>query len=133
MRVTIHFSVIEHADYVELVRTSVPFDIEGDLFARCAPTFELLSELKHLGMLIDLRGVAQRVDQGFEIKIKRVRQELVKGHPRVALLVQTPVGRLQVSRQLREDGAGSHIRVFSDAEPARAFAGGVLDARPLPY
>ena len=130
MTVTIHFRIIEHSDHVELVRTHIPFSVGGDLYQRCLPIIEGLQRLRHLGLLLDLRSVAAGVGPDFEKQITRVRREITKEHPRIAFLVETPLGRLQVSRQLREDEAGSHIRVFSDAKPARDFARDVLDTSP---
>lgn len=130
MQVTIHFKVIEHPDHVELVRTNIPFSVGGDLYECCLPMLEALSRLRHLGALFDLRSVAAGVGPDFERQIGRVRREMTKGHPRVAFLVETARGRLQVSQQLREDEAGSHIRVFSDDKPARDFARDMLDTSP---
>ncbi|MFT5354893.1 MAG: hypothetical protein ACI9KE_002106, partial [Polyangiales bacterium] len=103
----------------------------GDLYERCRPALEALQHFRHLGLLLDLRSIAAGVGPDFEEKITRVRREITKEHPRIAFLVETPLGRLQVSRQLREDEAGSHIRVFSDETPARAFARDVLGASPF--
>ena len=123
---TLYFEIIKHADHVEVRRTDIRFDVDEDLFERCRPAIQTLEGLRHLGLLLDLRVSVGRVEPEFEQKIARVRQELNKDHPRVAILVKTAVGRLQISRQLREDDAGSHQRVFSDEEPARSFARGTL-------
>lgn len=132
MNVTIHFGILEHLDHLEVVRTSVPFNVGGGaLYARCIPMLETLERFRHLGLLLDLRSVAAGVGPDFEEQITRVRREIVKGHPRIAFLVETPLGRLQVSRQLREDEAGSHIRVFSDETPARDFARDMLHSNQL--
>lgn len=130
MNVTIHFTIIERASHVELVRTDVPFSVGGDVYERALPVIEALKSLQHLGLLVDLRSVAAGVGPDFERQITLVRREIIKGHPRIAFLVETPVGRLQVSRQLRDDEAGSHIRVFSDEKPARDFSRDVLDTSP---
>lgn len=130
MNVTIHFTIIERTSHVELVRTDVPFSDGGDLYERTLPVIEALKSLQHLGLLVDLRSVAAGVGPDFERQITRFRREIIKGHPRIAFLVETPLGRLQVSRQLRDDEAGSHIRVFSDEKPARDFARDVLDTSP---
>lgn len=132
MPTSIHFDTVEHSDHIEAVRTDVPFDVSGDdLYERCLPMLEVLERFRHVGLLVDLRSVAQGTGPNFQVQIARVRREAMKGHPRIAYLVETPAGRLQVSQQLREDEAGSHIRVFSDEEPARQFARGVLDTSPL--
>lgn len=130
MNITIHFSIIEHQDHVALVRTDIPFSVGGDVYERTLPVIEALKSRQHLGLLLDLRSVAAGVGPDFERQITKFRREVTKGHPRIAFLVETPLGRLQVSRQLREDEAGSHIRVFSDEKPARDFARNVLDTSP---
>lgn len=130
MNITIHFSIIEQEDHVALVRTDVPFSVGGDVYERTIPVIEALKSLQHLGLLVDLRSIAAGVGPDFERQITKFRREVTKGHPRIAFLVETAVGRLQVSQQLREDEAGSHIRVFSDEQPARDFARGALDTSP---
>lgn len=69
-------------------------------------------ERKRLRLLIDLRAAPGRNDSGFERAMSTRRSELMREFPAVAILVQTPVGELQVARITREDGA--HAKVFSD-------------------
>jgi hypothetical protein len=76
---------------------------------------------KRLRLLIDLRAAPGRNDPEFEQAMTTRRRELMRGFPKVAILVQTPVGELQVARITREDGSDS--RVFSDETKAVAWLG----------
>jgi hypothetical protein len=69
-------------------------------------------------LLIDLRAAPGRNDPEFEQAMATRRAELMRGFLAVAILVQTPVGELQVSRITREDN--SRATVFGDE--ARALA-----------
>jgi hypothetical protein len=70
-------------------------------------------------LLIDLRAAPGRNDPEFEQAMATRRRELTRGFPAVAILVQTPVGELQIARITREDGSGA--RVFSDEAKALAW------------
>ena len=72
-----------------------------------------------LGLLIDLRAAPGRNDPEFERAMTTRRSELVRGFRAAAILVQTPVGELQIARITREDG--SHARVFADEAKALAW------------
>jgi hypothetical protein len=72
-----------------------------------------------LRLLIDLRAAPGRNDPEFEQAMATRRQELMRGFPAVAILVQTPVGELQIARISREDG--SSAKVFNDEAKAIAW------------
>jgi len=69
-----------------------------------------------LGLLIDLRAAPGRNDAEFESAMATRRSQLMRAFAAVAILVQTPVGQLQVGRITREDGADA--KVFSDEAKA---------------
>lgn len=69
-----------------------------------------------LRLLIDLRAAPGRNDAEFERAMASRRAELMRGFMVVAILVQTPVGELQVARIAREDG--SNAKVFNDEAAA---------------
>lgn len=69
-----------------------------------------------LRLLIDLRAAPGRNDAEFESAMATRRSNLIRAFAAVAILVQTPVGELQVGRIAREDGA--NIGVFSDEAKA---------------
>jgi len=70
-------------------------------------------------LLIDLRAAPGRNDPEFERAMASRRAELMRGFMAVAILVQTPVGELQVARITREDG--SNAKVFNDEAKALAW------------
>ena len=72
-----------------------------------------------LRLLIDLRAAPGRNDPEFERAMAARRRELIRDFAAVAILVQTPVGELQIARINREDGSGA--RVFSDEAKALAW------------
>ena len=69
-----------------------------------------------LRLLIDLRAAPGRNDAEFERAMATRRAQLMHAFAAVAILVQTPVGELQVGRLAREDGANA--KVFSDEAKA---------------
>jgi hypothetical protein len=69
-----------------------------------------------LRLLIDLRAAPGRNDAQFERAMATRRSELMRGFAAVAILVQTPVGELQVARIAREDG--TEAKIFSDEAKA---------------
>ena len=79
---------------------------------------EALDQLdrKRLRLLIDLRAAPGRNDSEFERAMATRRSELMRDFAAVAILVQTPVGELQVARITREDGAAA--KVFNDEAKA---------------
>jgi hypothetical protein len=68
------------------------------------------------GLLMDVRLATGRNDAAFEQALARHRQEGRQGFSRVAVLVSTPAGMLQVQRFAAQDGA--RTRVFLDAPQA---------------
>jgi hypothetical protein len=69
-------------------------------------------------------------DPSFEQAAVRARAVLVRGFPRVAVLVQTAVGSLQVKRHIRQDGLT--IAVLSDDADAVAYLTAPVDAGAAP-
>ena len=87
-------------------------------FDEAARAFDSFDRTK-LRLLIDLRAAPGRNDPEFEQAMATRRHELMRGFPAVAILVQTPVGELQIARISREDG--SSAKVFSDEAKALAW------------
>jgi hypothetical protein len=79
-----------------------------------------------LAILVDLRAGGMRNDPEFEEAIKRWRPRFLKGFRRVAVLVRTAVGALQVRRQGREQGEAR--AVFFDEKEAIAHLQELLKA-----
>ncbi|AGP38015.1 hypothetical protein BE04_49015 [Sorangium cellulosum] len=57
-----------------------------------------------LCLLVDLREAVGRNDPLFEAAMQRVRPAVMSGFRRVAVLVRTTAGALQIQRHVREDG-----------------------------
>lgn len=120
---TRYFDIVIDDRIMTLRRTGERFEVHG-LYEACSPALEILRSQKHLGLIIDLRGVRGRADAGFEEAFKPIRKELVSGHPRVATIVETAVGQLQMQRQIRGDSGPTVQRVFLDEDAAFRFASG---------
>ncbi|WP_434040852.1 hypothetical protein [Sorangium cellulosum] len=80
-----------------------------------------------LSLLVDLRSVVGRNDPAFEAAMQRFRPIVMRGFRRVAILVRTPAGALQIHRHFREDGVDRMIgsdearllEYLSEAPPRR--------------
>lgn len=89
-----------------------------DYFRGIAAVLERLDR-KSLGILIDLREGPLRTDPEFESIVKSFQQTLVEGFSKVALLVRSAIGELQLNRQKREGWAITGI--FRDEQEALSF------------
>jgi hypothetical protein len=78
-------------------------------------------ELRHLALLIDLREAPPRNDPAFEEAIARYRGPMMQGFARVAVLVKSAVGRLQVRRHAANDGIAN--LVTQDEDEALRYLG----------
>jgi hypothetical protein len=74
------------------------------------------------GLLVDLRVAPGSNNPEFEQVVARSRKKLVGGFRRVAVLVSTFAGALQVQRHAREDGGG--MVVFREEAEALAYLAG---------
>jgi hypothetical protein len=82
-------------------------------------------------LLVDMRAAPLNNEPGFERYAARARDLLVRGVPRVAVLVRTAVGSLQVKRHIREGALD--ILVFQDeAEALRHLLSVSSSERPPP-
>jgi hypothetical protein len=111
------------AGVVHIARTPEPFSSLEELGASIS---ELAFALDLVGrssmvLLVDLRPGPMRTDAAFEDAMARARAVLLRGIPKVAVIVATPLGRMQVSRHQRRDGAP--WCVFNDEKEACAYLG----------
>jgi hypothetical protein len=90
--------------------------------------FDRIGRERH-GLLVDMRLAPRNNDPGFDLAAGRGRAILVKGFRRVAVLVQTAVGALQVARHMREDRVPGEV--FADEAEALAYLGR-LNLGPAP-
>ncbi|MEO8554055.1 MAG: hypothetical protein ABI678_28970 [Kofleriaceae bacterium] len=80
-------------------------------FAKLAPGAQTL--------LVDLRAIVGRNDEGFEAALAPLLRELLSKFARAGLIVRTTIGRLQLERYFASDGIAA--RVFSDENEAMAW------------
>src|SRR5262249_8126680 len=104
-----------------LVRTDAPYatlrEVEQTWTAVLA-ALDAAGRAQHV-LLIDLRQGPLRTDPEFEAAMRRFRVETALGFARVALLVRSAIGKLQVQRHVREDRAPT--QVFSDEAEALEY------------
>lgn len=111
---------------VRYTRSSLPFDdlrALDDAYGGLVRAATGLERKGELALLIDLRAGPARNDPVFEQAVARYRGPMMRGFGRVALLVKTAVGRLQVGRHAREDGVVGLVTQDED-EALRFLLGG---------
>ena len=118
---------------VRFVRTEVPYPSTRELLwvhERIAGILDRLGRARHT-LLVDFRRAPRSDGPDFEKAAQQARALLVRDFPRIADLVQTAEGALQVSRHVRQDHltiavfqneaeAVEHLTLRSDPEPAPA-------------
>jgi hypothetical protein len=112
------------AAYFRLRRTPEP-TISLDRFSEVAEAFERALagvDRSRLGLLVDLRDGPMRNDAVFERTAAPYQARMVAGFRRVAVLVKTPAGKLQM-RRLAEGALHEMpgIHVFDEEPAALAF------------
>ncbi len=110
-----------HAPLVRYTRTSEPYPSLREmerLHDEAARALDRLGRQRY-ALLVDMRSSPMNNEPGFERSAARARDVLVRGFPRVAVLVRTAVGSLQINRHIRE--GGHDIAVFQDEVQAIAY------------
>lgn len=102
-------------------RTGVPYESAEEVKSSFAELEEALSEYnrKHFGLLVDLRSAPQRNDPEYEKVASGEPAALAKDFARVAVLVRTAAGKLQVGRHIRTSGA--KMQLFNDEAEALEY------------
>ena len=77
-------------------------------FERMHRAFEHIPKSR-CALLIDSRQAPARNDPEFERAMAPLRQDLLRGFPRTAILVQTAVGALQVTRHAKNDALSTGV------------------------
>jgi hypothetical protein len=126
----------QEAGFVRLRRTSVPmasansYEIEDAIerFRVRVP----LRERRNLGFLLDSREAPIVGDDEASASMRPVLVELMTGFARVAILVQTALGKLQATRRTRADQLFEQhqVAVFSDEAQAIAHVRGQTPTPP---
>lgn len=106
-----------------VMRTTEPYpnlEVLRDTFA------QMDAAMSHIGrqktqLMIDSRLAPARNDPAFEVEFGRLRKEFLRDFQKVATVVQTAVGVLQVTRHMRVDEL--QVGAFTDVAEALAFLG----------
>ncbi len=90
---------------MRLSRTSTSFMTLVDVDASINEIVPVLDAAgrESIRLLIDLRDGPMRSDPAFEAKMNVLRPKLLRGVARIAVLVSTPLGGLQLARHQRHD------------------------------
>lgn len=127
-----------------LTRSAVPFKWANEIDPACLPVQLELNRLGRKGkhLLVDTRHAVGNNDATFEVAFAAHRQRMVKGFARVAIVVQTPLGRLQNQRLADEarvpekapSAPAPDLKVFMSFDEALLYLGADLkkDAAPKP-
>lgn len=102
-------------------RTPEPFVLLADVslaFAEVEYALDAYNR-RHFCLLVDMRAAPQRNDPDFEQVASHQPAALSQGFIRVAVLVRTASGRLQVGRHIR--GQGASMNMFNDEIVAMHF------------
>ncbi|MFO0612563.1 MAG: hypothetical protein U0414_08255 [Polyangiaceae bacterium] len=126
-----HFVVSHHARIVSVTRTALAFDTLEQMREKFLEVIALLDRLGREGasLLVDTSEAPARNDPAFEEAFEPVRVRLLKGFKRVAVLVKTPVGKLQAERHVRKDRTAA--QTFNDRALAEAWLSERDSAPPL--
>jgi hypothetical protein len=102
-----------------LIRSAVPFGSLAQLQVANGEIARTLgAQFLTWGVVVDLRLAPPRNDPAFEKTSQRLRATVEQSFERTAVLTTTEVGRLQVQRLARQEGA----RFFATTEPEAALA-----------
>lgn len=110
---------------VRVRRTEQSFPSASELAAAFTDVNRALDELdrSEYGLLVDIRAATGRNDPEFESTFAPLRARMESGFPRVAVLVRSITGTLQVQRHAREDGL-TEVRPFTDEQEAVSWLSG---------
>lgn len=91
---------------VRLIRTDVAFRSLEDLDASVAEIANVLDSMgrANMALLVDLREGPMRTDTAFEHAMAEHRPRILAGITRIAVLVSTPLGAMQLARHQRQGG-----------------------------
>lgn len=117
---TPHYEVEELPDgVVRITRTDQPFESRQEMDETMEHILNGLAGMDRArhGLLVDLRSGPSRNDPQFERAFADYRRGMQQGFGRVAIVVRSAAGRLQVQRLAHEDGVTAET--FTD--PATAL------------
>ena len=104
-------------------RSTVPFESLPDLASSISEVASILDSVGRstFALLVDLRDGPMRNDPAFEVAMAEQRARLLAGIARVAVIVRTPLGTLQLNRHQRQGKL--EWTTFNDEAAALAFLG----------
>jgi len=107
---------------IRITRTSQPFASLAELHRTWSEVVSVLEgvDRSNHSLLFDVRNVGGRNDPDFETSFGPYRISAQRGFRKVAVIVATPSGQLQVARHAKEDGIP--VRAFIDPAEALAWA-----------
>lgn len=119
--------VTREPGFIRLRRTSLPLkDAPPTSTADFVDQFRFLvplRERRNLGFLLDSREAPMIGDDSMFVEMRPVMVEMVRGFARVAILVQTAIGKLQATRRARsaEFFGANNVAIFGDETEAITF------------
>jgi hypothetical protein len=121
----VHFQVTfdESARLVRIVRTAVSYASTEEMETSMGEVARELAVVPPgCALILDSRESPMRNDPEFEAAFAKARAPILARFERVAVLVKSAVGKLQVRRYSREAGGEEKVQVFDDEAKALAHA-----------
>lgn len=124
-----HHELVDAGDYLVLRRTPVDFHtlevmrLEHEQLISAFPS-------SGLGLLIDSRAARPRNDAAFEESSKTLRAHIVGTFERVALIVETVAGAMQIGRLVRDEGVSNALAFYDYDEAVTWLREGELSRTP---
>ena len=108
---------------IVLCRTAVPFgSVEDITHANKQVVSRIRREHESWGVVVDMRVAPKRNDAAFENAMRGLRDAVEARFAQTAVLLETAIGILQVTRITREDGTGAFAT--QDEKAALRYARG---------
>jgi hypothetical protein len=126
MVATPYFEVSVDVGFIRARRTSLAFDSIESMEQEARRLEALIDELgrEGRGILIDSReSPLPHPDEAFDRAHVKIREATSRGFDRVAVVVESAIGVLQVNRLVRVDARGG-VQTFQSIEAAEAYARG---------
>lgn len=122
----VYVSALPGLPIVRVRRTEQSFPSVTEVVAAFTEVNRALDTLdrSRYGLLVDIRAATGRNDAEFEQTFAPLLAEMERGFSRVAVLVRSITGTLQVQRHAREDGLAAEVRPFTDEAQAVAWLSG---------
>lgn len=124
---TDHWTLEEdvQARVVVLRRTGTPFaDVDDIVRANDQAMACFRAEHRTWGVVVDMRHAPRRNDAEFENAMRHLRDRIGKSFARVALVLESAAGVLQVNRIARDEGASDKTFATLSEPAATRFARG---------